>query len=98
MFEKIRKGEGPAFLECFTSRWKEHVGPGDDFHLGYRDEKEILLSKQRDQLGRLRSLLEPFVAEKFESEVGDEIKDAFEFAEKSQFPQQEELYSDVFKA
>lgn len=95
--EKIRKGKGPAFLECLTSRWKEHVGPSDDFHLGYRSEEEIRPWKEKDQLKKLKSLLNSSLSEKIESEVEDEIKDAFEFAEKSPFPQLSELYEDVFK-
>jgi TPP-dependent pyruvate/acetoin dehydrogenase alpha subunit len=33
---RIRSGAGPWFLEVLTYRWKEHVGPGEDYHLGYR--------------------------------------------------------------
>ena len=33
-------GEGPWFFEVMTYRWREHVGPGDDYHLGYRTEDE----------------------------------------------------------
>ena len=95
--KKMRKGDGPAFLECFTCRWKEHVGPGDDFHLGYRSEKEILLWKKNDQLKKLKSFFHPTVLEKIESEVEEEIKDAFEFAEESPFPQRSDLFKDVFK-
>ena len=95
--EKIRDGDGPVFLECFTCRWKEHVGPNNDFHLGYRNEGEVLLWKKKDQLERLRSFLDPLVLEKIEFEVEEEINDAFEFAERSPFPQQESLYQDVFK-
>ena len=95
--ENIRRGEGPVFLECFTCRWKEHVGPNDDFHLGYRNEGEVLWWKKRDQLGGLRSLLDPLTLEKIEFEVEEEIKDAFEFAERSPFPQEKSLYQDVFK-
>ena len=35
--EKLRSGEsGPVFFECLTYRLKEHVGPNEDFKLGYR--------------------------------------------------------------
>src|SRR5206468_2160238 len=36
----VRGGEGPRFLECLTYRWREHVGPAEDFHLGYRTREE----------------------------------------------------------
>ena len=35
---------GPAPVRVLrgrlTYRWREHVGPGDDYHLGYRTESE----------------------------------------------------------
>src|SRR5437660_3703223 len=37
---QIRAGAGPWFLEVLTYRWKEHVGPSQDYHLGYRTEEE----------------------------------------------------------
>jgi TPP-dependent pyruvate/acetoin dehydrogenase alpha subunit len=95
--EKIRKGEGPAFLECMTCRWKEHVGPNDDFHLGYRSEKEVLNWKKEDELKKLKSLLGPAVSKAIESDVEQKIKEAFDFAEQSSFPESEALYDDIFK-
>lgn len=94
--EKMRKGKGPVFLECLTCRWKEHVGPNDDFLLGYRSEEEVLLWKKKDQLRKLRCFLDSRNLEKIESAIEKEIKDAFEFAEKSHFPEKDELYKDVF--
>ncbi|MCP4711377.1 MAG: thiamine pyrophosphate-dependent dehydrogenase E1 component subunit alpha, partial [Planctomycetes bacterium] len=33
----LRSGQmGPVFLECMTARWREHVGPNEDFDFGYR--------------------------------------------------------------
>lgn len=95
--EKMRKGRGPAFLECFTCRWKEHVGPKDDFHLGYRSEEEVLSWKKKDHLKKLRSFLHSHTQEKIEFEVEEEIKEAFKFAEESPFPQEGHLFEDVFK-
>ena len=95
--EKIRQGKGPAFLECITCRWKEHVGPGDDFHLGYRSEKEIIPWKEFDQVKRLRLMFDSRIAKSIESKVEEEIKEAFAFAERSLFPGRGELYTDIFK-
>lgn len=87
----------PVFLECITYRWREHVGPNDDFHLGYRTEDEAEYWKQNDQLKKLKSLLDTDISTKIESGVEQEIKDAFEFAEESHFPEKSELYTDLFK-
>lgn len=36
-----RSGAGPAFLECATYRWREHVGPLWDHDKGYRSKAEV---------------------------------------------------------
>ena len=95
---KIRQGNsGPLFLECMTYRWKEHVGPNEDFDLGYRSEEEAEYWIQNDQMKRLGDLIEPGERQKIEYDVQMEIQEAFEFAEESAFPKELELYTDVFK-
>jgi len=95
--EKIRaKNIGPVFLECITSRWLEHVGPGEDFCLDYRKREEVEKWKQKDQLKVLRQHLNINKLKEIESEIESEIKDAFEFAEQSPFPESSALYEDVF--
>lgn len=95
--ERIRGGNGPAFLECVTCRWKEHVGPNDDFHLGYRSKEEVLFWKQRDQLKRLRTFLGINIVKSIELEVERQIREAFVSAEKSHFPKVDALYQDLFR-
>ena len=75
LIEKVRLGE-PCFLACAVYRWMEHVGPGEDFHLGYRDDKAIRIDQQRDVLKGLE-----------DSEINEEIQEAFEFARNSPFPE-----------
>jgi len=95
--DEIRsKQSGPRFFECMTYRWKEHVGPGDDFDRGYRSISEAQPWFANDQLKRLESLLGPQVRERIMGEVEVEIAQAFQFAESSSFPAEEELYTDVF--
>lgn len=95
--ETMRLGEsGPHFLECMTYRWKEHVGPGDDWSLGYRSEEELLPWKEKDQVARLAKLLDEVTRKRIEAEVNAEIADAFSFAETSEYPGEEELYDYVF--
>lgn len=38
---RCRRGGGPAFLECATYRWREHVGPLWDYDKGYRTKAEV---------------------------------------------------------
>jgi TPP-dependent pyruvate/acetoin dehydrogenase alpha subunit len=95
--EEIRAGtSGPRFFECLTYRWKEHVGPTDDFDKGYRSIAEAEPWFARDQVKRIANLLDPQVRERIEAEVESEIREAFEFAERSAFPPDEELYTDMY--
>jgi len=96
--QEIRSGgSGPRFFECMTYRWKEHVGPNEDFDAGYRSRSEAQPWFEKDQVKRLGDLLDPSVSGKIEAEVEAEIREAFEFAEQSPFPDDAELYTDMFK-
>ena len=93
----VRSGKGPWFLEVLTYRWKEHVGPGEDYHLGYRTRDEAQPWIDADPLRHLAEVLDPTVRAELEGEVEDEIAAAFAFAEASPFPEPEELMSHVYK-
>jgi TPP-dependent pyruvate/acetoin dehydrogenase alpha subunit len=92
----VRAGGGPRFLECLTYRWKEHVGPGEDFHLGYRTREEAEPWYSRDAVKLSGEAISDEERRAVIEEVEREIADAFEFAERSPFPPREELMSDVF--
>ena len=95
--ERIRAGQGPCFLEVRTYRWREHVGPGEDYHLGYRTEAEAEPWWAADAVPRLAEALHPLQREQIERETEEEVRDAFAFAEASAFPTPAELTTDVFK-
>ena len=96
---RIRSGQsGPFFFECLTYRLKEHVGPNDDFQLGYRSREEAEPWIKADPIKQLGDRLDPQRRREIESVVETEIRDAFAFAERSPFPQAAELYTDVFEA
>jgi TPP-dependent pyruvate/acetoin dehydrogenase alpha subunit len=86
---------GPFFLECLTYRWKEHVGPNDDFHLGYRSYEEARPWVEGDQLARLAALTAPGSRERIEAAVEEEIRTVIAFAEQEPFPDAGELLTDV---
>jgi TPP-dependent pyruvate/acetoin dehydrogenase alpha subunit len=92
----IRGGGGPRFLECLTYRWKEHVGPREDFDAGYRSRREAEPWFERDEVARVGARLAAAVRADIEAEVEAEIREAFEFAETSPAPDPAELYTDVF--
>jgi TPP-dependent pyruvate/acetoin dehydrogenase alpha subunit len=96
--EALRAGAGPRFLECLTYRWKEHVGPGEDWGLGYRDRAEAEPWIRSDQVPRLAGMLAPAAEARIRDEVEAEVADAFRFAEASPFPGPEELQRDVYRS
>lgn len=94
--QAIRDGtSGPVFFECLTYRWKEHVGPNEDYHLGYRNLDEAQPWIDRDSVRRAESQLDPVLRDKIKRSVEDEIHAAVAFAEKSPFPEPRELFTDV---
>jgi TPP-dependent pyruvate/acetoin dehydrogenase alpha subunit len=94
---ELRKtGKGPVFFECMTYRMKEHVGPNDDYHQGYRKPEEAAPWVQGDPVKRLAEQVPADARAKIEKAVEEEIRDAFEFAEKSPFPDLRELHTDVY--
>ena len=97
LVDQIRAGAGPMFLEVRTYRWREHVGPGLDFHLGFRDEEEAKPWQDRDAVPIIADMLTRDERARVEREVELEITDAFAFAEASPYPRPAELTRDIYK-
>jgi pyruvate dehydrogenase E1 component alpha subunit len=95
-YANIRQGSGPIFIECQTYRWKEHVGPGEDYDAGYRTRDELLMWMENDQVKLIGAKLEPTSRAAVEAEVEREIAAAIEFAESSPFPEPKELFTYVY--
>ena len=84
---RLRRGEGPAFIECRTYRWREHVGPNEDFDAGYRERTEREPWLQSDQLTKIGArLIADARRSAIDAEIEHEITDAIAFAEASPFP------------
>lgn len=102
--EAIRAGDGPQFFEFSTYRWREHCGPLYDNDLGYRTEGEFQQWRAREPVGRLEQAL---LAEKavsttdigrMQEEIAAEIREAFDFAERSPFPPPDQAFTHVYAA
>ena len=102
VIDGIRKGNGPFFLELSTYRWREHCGHLFDNDIGYRSEDEFLKWKDSDPILLLEKNLlgsnqiAPEEIIKIENEIMLEIKNAFDYAEKSPFPSPEEVSVGLF--
>ena len=93
---KMRAGEGPRFVEAVTYRWREHVGPGQDYHLGFRDKSECERWEKGDAVRALAEQLPADERARIEAAVECEVAEAFAFAESSPFPPAAELTTDIY--
>ena len=80
----------PVFLKINTARYKEHVGPGEDFLAGYRKESDISEWKKLDPL-----INDKRMCEEFSKKIKNEIENAVKFGIESIIPDREDLLSDV---
>lgn len=90
LVDGVRKDGAPRFLEVATFRYKEHVGPGDDFNAGYRSTVALQEWQARDPL-----IVDHVLAERLSAEINAEIDEAVAFAEASPWPGRDELLTDV---
>ena len=88
--DQVRNSNRPVFLKINTARYKEHVGPGEDFKSGYRDESEINKWKSLDPLINNKEFYSQYL-----EEINKEIEEAVKFGLESQLPNKEDLFSDV---
>jgi TPP-dependent pyruvate/acetoin dehydrogenase alpha subunit len=89
--------KGPRFLEVETYRWREHVGPAEDWHLGYRPREEGEVWLANDQLARLTQMMPEALTKSIRARCDIDLDAAFRFAEESPYPTEEELYEHVFQ-
>ena len=88
--DAMRRDNLPRLLEIMTCRYREHVGPGEDFAAGYRAPADVDAWKAKDPLIQDRAL-----AQSLEKELVAEIASAVAFAEASAPPGRAELLTDV---
>lgn len=104
--EICRSGRGPVLLECLTYRLRGHVGPDDNIqgtHTDIRSQQEIEEWKRKDPiLNFTRDLIENNILTEKKmgliiEDVNAEIREAYEFALNSPYPDESELDRYVFK-
>ncbi len=97
-----RRGDGPIFIEAPVYRFRAHGGAGDDSHTGYRSVQERETWEKLCPLKSFRQVVEDNGAltvaahERMETEIHQEILDAFEHAMASPNPQESDLYTHVY--
>ncbi|OAN62158.1 pyruvate dehydrogenase (acetyl-transferring) E1 component subunit alpha [Balneola sp. EhC07] len=97
--DDVRKNSEPWFVEIRTYRYRGHSMSDPQ---KYRTKEELEEYQKNDPIERLKTyILENDIAkeaalEKIEEKVEQEVLDAVEFADNSDFPKDEELYEDMF--
>ncbi len=91
IYQDLRRNPRPYFVEIATFRYKEHVGPGDDFNVGYRSKAEYDAWCKKDPLTHDTALVKELTPA-----ILKEIDAAVDFAEKSPWPTEADLVTDVY--
>jgi pyruvate dehydrogenase E1 component alpha subunit len=94
--KSIRAGEGPQFMECKTYRWREHVGPGEDYDDDYRSRDELSFWQKNDPVIITAKMLTNAERDSIDADVEQKIANALTFAENSPWPESKELFSHVY--
>lgn len=97
--EHIRSGKGPYYLEIKTYRYKGH-SVSDPAKYRTKEEVESYKAKDPVKVVEKRMLDEKIASEEeiksIKDKIKEEIQDALDFAEKSDYPDGSELYSDNY--
>ena len=88
--ERVRAESRPMVLVVDTYRQMEHVGIGEDHHVGYRSPAEAEPRRRSDPL-----VTETALVARFTPDILREIDDAVAFAEQSPWPGVDALLADV---
>ena len=96
--ERARRGGGPSLIECKTYRLRPHC----ERYQESRPKEELAYWQERCPVKTYReylkenSILDEETEQMIEREIKDEINLAVTFAEESPFPQEDELFEDVY--
>jgi pyruvate dehydrogenase E1 component alpha subunit len=96
LIDGIRRGTGPAFIECKAYRWREHVGPNLDYDQGYRSEDEMKPWVENDQVASVAADLPDDLRRRIDDEVEARVAAAIDYAETSPFPEPSRLHDHVY--
>jgi len=99
---KARKKEGPTLLECKTYRWRGHHEGDPNQGTRYRSKEEIMKWKEKDPIAKFvdkligDNIISENELENMKVMIDNEIDQAVNFANESEFPADGELYENVY--
>jgi pyruvate dehydrogenase E1 component alpha subunit len=101
-FAQARSGQGPAFIEAVTYRWRGHVGHREDLDVGVRRSADLVIWKKRDPIGRLaRALIGANIMaepdyEEMKTTIAALVAQALRAAQEAPYPKAEALLNLVY--
>jgi TPP-dependent pyruvate/acetoin dehydrogenase alpha subunit len=97
---KLRKGDGPYFLECRTYRWHKHFL--SEVLEDLRPQKEIEAWKRKCPVAAFenrllkRKILTPSIAKAINQRILKKVEEAHTFALNSPFPRPQDALQDIY--
>lgn len=103
LVSRARAGQGPGFLEAVTYRWYGHVDWREDIDVGVnRSAEHVDAWRRRDPVARLvaglkaAGQLDEVGLKNIETEIGEEVAEAWRQAQSDPFPPLSAITSRVF--
>lgn len=103
MIHDARCGNGSAFLECMTYRWRGHVGASFDIDKNLRSEEEVDYWMKKCPIKQLekylfeQKILSDDMKRAIQENIEAEITEAIRYKDASCYPSKEQLTASVFK-
>lgn len=100
--DNARRGGGPSFIEARTYRLKDHHGIGSGVEVGYRTQKEVdewaskCPVKNFERFLLEQKLMTAKEADEYNSKLDQEIEEAFEFAQNSPLPSEDDVLENLY--
>lgn len=97
LIHSIREGQGPAFMECMTYRFRDHHNVGNGVDNRFRTEEELNWWLHNCPIERCKEVLlsetniDESILNDIEREIQEEICNAFTYAHDSKCPEDSEL-------
>ena len=101
-YKHVLSGQGAAFIELDTYRWREHCGPNYDNDIGYRSVAEYEKYRANDPIAAFEAqLIENKIISQVDcsnvvDEINRKIAQAFESAKAAPFPDELSRYQHVY--
>ena len=95
LLKRVKESGAPVFVEFTTSRFRDHVGPGEDRHIKFRPNSELDAAIANDELPKIRATLDKQTADSIDLKVENLLNDAIAYAIAQPYPSEIDMYKNV---